>query len=117
VMQAASSPFSSSHPRRRSRGAAATCTSPALLDPGDADAVRTAVWHRHLHLVPHAAPQQRAADGRLVAHPARLGVRLGGPNYPVALLGTLVLDKAHGAPQTHLVIADRRVDDHVVLHD
>src|SRR5487761_426492 len=88
-----------------------------LINADDADAVR-AVGGAYLHLVAHPVPDQRLAERGLVAHPPRLGVRLGGPDDAVGLLVLAVLSELDRA--AHLDQPRRSamaLDQDVVLED
>src|SRR5207302_4950291 len=74
--------------RRRSASGVAVATD--LLNARDAYAVGTA-RRPDLHLVADAVSDQRLAEGRLVAHAAGLGIRLGRSHDAIGLLVLAVL--------------------------
>src|SRR5260370_17561977 len=72
----------------------------ALLNCRDAHRVGAA-GSPDLDRVADAVSDQRLAQGRLVAHPAGLGIRLRWTDDPVGLLIRAILGEAHGAAHVH----------------
>src|SRR5579859_1371238 len=117
VTYAASTSWSAIHVRSRTRRPAPTASCP-LINADDADLVR-AVGRADHDLVADAVPDQRLAQGGLIAHAARLRVGFGGTDDAVGLLIRLAVfaeanRAAHGHEPRRAVAV---LDQDVVLED
>src|SRR6266508_2560293 len=89
-----------------------------LVNAGDEHAV-LAAGGLDRDLVADAVSDQGFADGRLEAHPARLGIGLRRPDDSVRLLLPLLADlgEPYGVAQADHAVGGGRLDQHVVLDD
>src|ERR1700704_3967977 len=88
----------------------------ASVNANDSNPV-SSIGRLDVNLISGAMADERFAQGRFVAHPASLGVGLGGADDAIRFLALAVLLKPDGATHRDHARALGRLDQNVVLDD